>query len=116
MVGIIDFSRHEADFDEYQTPAERCVRGQPTQRTWNHFTSSDGKFFSGFWEAEPGCWRIRYSENEFCQILSGRSILRSAEGDEFELTAGDNFVIPAGFEGEWEVVETTKKIYAIYEP
>ena len=116
MGDIIRFDRHEADFDEYETPAEKCVRGQPMQRTWNHYASADGKFFSGFWEGEPGCWRISYTEHEFCQLLSGRVILRSADGEEVEISAGDNFVIPAGFEGEWEVVETAKKIYAIYEP
>ena len=116
MTDIVHFDHHEAEFEEYPTPAGKCVRGQPMQRTWNHFTSSDGKFFSGLWEGEPGCWRVSYTENEFCQILSGRSILRSADGDEIELAAGANFVVPAGFEGEWEVVETTRKVYAIYEP
>lgn len=113
---LIFFDRHDAEFSEHQTPADRCVVGQPMQRTWNHFTSADERFFAGIWEAEPGCWRIRYTENEFCQILSGRSIVRDASGAETPLSAGDNFVIPAGFEGEWEVVETTRKIYAIYEP
>ena len=115
MADVLFFDRHEAEFDEYKTPQEKCIRGQPAQRTWNHFTSRDGRFFAGLWEAEPGCWRISYTENEFCQILAGRSILRCADGEEFVIRAGDNFVIPAGFEGEWEVVETTKKIYAIYE-
>lgn len=115
MTAIIFFDRHEAEFDEQQTPAEKCVRGRPMQRSWNHFTSSDGRFFSGIWEAGPGCWRVSYTESEFCQILSGRSILRNANGEAFEVGAGDNFVIPAGFEGEWEVVETTRKVYAIYE-
>ncbi len=55
-------------------------------------------------------------EPEFCQVLAGRSILRDANGEERELSAGDNFVIPSGFTGEWEVVETTRKIYVIYEP
>ena len=116
MSEVIFFDRNEAEFSEYETPAEKCVSGQPVQRTWNHFTSSDDKFFSGIWEAEPGCWTISYTENEFCQILSGRSILRDSGGNEFELKSGDNFVIPSGFEGQWEVIETTKKIYAIYEP
>ncbi len=110
------FERHQAEFSETLTPVEKCVTGQPTQRSWNHFTSGDEKFFAGVWEAEPGCWKIRYTENEFCQILSGRSILRDANGRESTLEAGDNFVIPAGFEGEWEVLETTRKIYAIYQP
>lgn len=108
--------RNEPEFSEYATPAEKCISGQPMQRTWNHFSSGDEKFFCGIWEAEPGCWKISYSENEFCQILGGRSVLRDANGTEYPLGPGDNFVIPAGFEGEWEVVETTRKIYAIYEP
>ena len=110
------FDRHEAEFSEYDTPAEKCVEGQPTQRTWNHFSSTDEKFFAGTWEAEPGRWRISYTENEFCQILAGHSILHDSEGNSTDLRAGDNLVIPAGFEGEWEVIETTRKIYVIYEP
>ncbi len=112
----IFMDRNEPEFSEYATPAEKCIRGQPMQRTWNHFATGDAKFFCGIWEAEPGCWKISYSENEFCQILSGRSVLRDSDGTEYPLGPGDNFVIPAGFEGEWEVVETTRKIYAIYEP
>jgi uncharacterized cupin superfamily protein len=113
---LVFFDQHEAEFSEYETPAEKCFRGRPMQRTWHHFTASDDKFFAGIWEAEPGCWKISYTENEFCQILEGRSILRDASGNETELKAGDNFVIPAGFEGEWDVIETTRKIYVIYEP
>ena len=113
---LVFFDRHEAEFSEYETAAEKCVRGKPIQRTWHHFTGSDDRFFAGIWEAEPGCWKISYTENEFCQILDGRSILRDSSGKEIELKAGDNFVIPAGFEGEWDVIETTRKIYVIYEP
>jgi uncharacterized cupin superfamily protein len=41
--------------------------------------------------------------------------LRDCDGNELELTAGDKICIPAGFSGEWEVVEPTQKIYVIYE-
>lgn len=110
------FDEHDPEFSEALTAAEKCLSGQPMQRTWHHFTSEDDKFFAGFWEAEPGCWKINYTENEFCQILAGRSILRDTDGNEHPLKAGDNFTIPAGFVGEWEVLETTRKIYVIYEP
>ncbi len=110
------FAEHEADFSEALTAADKCTQGQPLQRTWNHFTSEDGRFFAGLWEAEPGCWKIHYTENEFCQILKGKSIIRDSAGNERPLNPGDNFTIPAGFEGEWQVLETTKKIYVIYEP
>lgn len=110
------FSDNDPEYSESHTAEDKCVVGRPLQRTWHHFTSDDEKFFAGLWEAEPGCWRINYTENEFCQILSGRSILRDADGKERTVTAGDNFTIPAGFVGEWQVIETTKKIYVIYQP
>lgn len=113
---LVFFDRHEAEYDESPTPEEKCIYGRPLQRTWHHFTSDDGKFFAGLWEADPGCWEVTYTENEFCQVLEGLSILRDADGGERELRPGDNFVIPAGFEGQWEVVERTKKIYVIYQP
>lgn len=109
------FTGQSGSFEEWRTDAAKCVRGQPIQRTWNQFTSSDEKFFCGTWEAEPGCWNIAYTENEYCHILSGRSVLRDSSGEEQLLQAGDQFVIPAGFEGQWEVLETTSKIYVIYQ-
>lgn len=113
---LVFFDRHEAEFEEYLTPAEKCVAGQPMQRSWHHFTNADGKLFAGLWEAEVGCWEVSYTEDEFCRILAGRSVLRDRQGGEVVVQAGDNFVIPAGFEGQWEVVEKTKKIYVIYQP
>jgi len=113
---LVFFDHNEPEYDESLTDAAKCVRGQPLQRSWHHFTSVDERFFAGIWEAEPGCWRVEYTENEFCQILAGRSLLRDEAGKEREIVAGDNFVIPAGFRGEWEVLETTRKIYVIYQP
>ncbi len=110
------FNEHHPDCEEAPVPVEKCVRGQPVQRTWHQFTSGDEKFFAGTWEAEPGCWNISCTENEYCEILTGHSILRDASGAEHELKPGDRFVIPAGFEGQWDVIETTRKIYAIYQP
>jgi uncharacterized cupin superfamily protein len=94
---LIFFHESVPEYSEDVVAEEKRVKGQPAQRTWHHFTSDDGKFFAGMWESDPGCWKINYT-------------------DEHPLKAGDNFTIPAGFVGEWEVVETTKKIYVIYEP
>lgn len=113
---LVFFAEHAPEFEEGPIAAEKVVSGAPVQRTWHHFTSADGQFFAGLWEAEPGCWKISYTENEYCRILAGRSVLRDRDGREQLLEPGDDFVIPAGFEGEWEVLETTRKIYAIHEP
>ena len=112
---VVFFNEQDGAFEEWQTAADKCVKGQPAQRSWHQFTSSDEKFFCGTWEAEPGCWNIQYTENEYCQILSGESILRDANGKEHTLRPGDHFVIPAGFSGQWEVIQTTRKIYVIYQ-
>ena len=113
---LVFFDEHIAELDEGPVAAEKLVRGRPLQRTWNHFTSDDDRMYVGLWEAEPGCWKVEYSENEYCHILAGRSLLRDMDGNEHPLEPGDDFVIPRGFRGEWEVLETTKKIYVIYQP
>jgi uncharacterized cupin superfamily protein len=63
-----------------------------------------------------GKWRICYSEEEYCQILQGTSIIADTAGNAVTVSAGDSVVIPRGFVGTWEVVEPTHKIYVIYEP
>lgn len=113
---LVFFDLHDADFEESRIDEEKCLKGHPLQRSWHHFTSADEKFFAGIWEAEPGCWTVSYTENEYCHILAGRSILRDQAGGERAVQSGDSFVIPAGFNGQWEVFETTRKIYVIYQP
>jgi uncharacterized cupin superfamily protein len=113
---LVFFDENLAEFSEEPVAAAKLVHGKPMQRTWHHFTSHDDKLFVGLWEAEPGCWKVEYTENEYCRILSGRSLLRDADGNEHPLEPGDDFVIPRGFSGEWEVLETTKKVYVIYQP
>ncbi len=49
-------------------------------------------------------------------MLAGRVRLTGDDGTEAMLVAGDSFVIPAGFTGVWEVLETARKLYAVYEP
>lgn len=112
--GLVFFAEHEPEFEESLTAPEKCVEGRPLQRTWHHYTSADGRFLAGLWEAEPGRWKVSYTEDEYCQVLAGRSVLRDESGHERVLRAGDHFVVPAGFTGEWEVLETTKKIYVVY--
>lgn len=95
--------------------AERLLKGKPVSRTWNLFTTPDGRFFSGIWESEPGAWRIEYTEHEFCHIIEGVSRITPDGGQPLTVKAGDAFAIPAGFRGVWEVLERTRKHYAIYE-
>lgn len=91
---------------------DRIVAGTPIHRTWN-LEEAEGGVHAGVWESTPGEWRVHYTEWEFCEILSGVSVLRDESGSEKRVCAGDAFVIRPGFRGTWRVEETTRKRYVI---
>ncbi len=101
--------------DEYFLAPEKLISGNPKQTVWMHYTDPTKQFFVGLWQSEPGKWHIRYTEEEYCQMLAGISVITDEQGTATTVTPGDSFVIPAGFVGTWEVVETTKKRFVIYE-
>ena len=101
--------------ERYFLPAEKLISGNPEQRLWSQYIDASGQFFAGVWESDPGAWRVRYTEEEHCRIVSGRSRLTAADGKVTEVGPGDEFVIARGFEGVWEVLERTRKTYVIYE-
>jgi len=101
--------------ESYYLPAEKLISGNPKQTLWQHYNSKNQKFSTGIWQSEIGKWNINYTEEEFCQILEGVSVITDQVGKAVIVSAGESFIIPKGFIGTWEVVEKTKKIYVIYE-
>ena len=107
--------------DRYQTgesanpSPEKILAGIPRTRVSNQFTDGTQQFFCGLWTSTAGKWRVRYTEYEFCVLIEGRVRLESIHGEKHEMRAGDAFVVPAGYEGIWEVAEPCKKWYAIFE-
>ena len=95
---------------------ERLVSGSPTQAVDNAYSDPGEAFHCGIWEGDVGAWRVRYTEHELCHMLAGKVRMVAEDGSETIVMAGDSFVIPAGFEGVWEVLEPAKKLYAVYEP
>jgi len=106
----------DADREEYRLPEGKRISGDPQQVVWNAYSDAARRFSAGIWQSEVGKWRIRYTEEEYCDLLQGVSVITDAQGRAVTVTAGDRFVIPRGFVGTWEVVEPTRKIYVIYEP
>jgi uncharacterized cupin superfamily protein len=98
-----------------EPPAERLLAGTPELQVRNFFSDTTQQFFAGRWSATRGKWRVRYTENELCVMTAGRVIIESAGGERSSFGPGDAFVVPAGFDGTWEVVEDCAKIYAIFE-
>lgn len=112
---IVDF-RTTLDREQTAPAADRLLAGEPRQEIANYFSDSTGQFHSGIWSSTRGKWRIRYTENEFCCLTRGRVVLENQTGQRWEFGSGEGFVVPAGFEGTWEVLEDCTKFYAIFEP
>lgn len=112
---IVSLSDGSPEETRYRPDAEKVLAGDPEQSVRNHFASADGRFNVGVWEGAPGKWRVSFTENEFCHLLAGRVVVTSDEGEARTFSAGDAFVMPAGFTGTWEVLEAARKLYAVYE-
>ena len=89
----------------------KLVKGDPIHSSWN--LEDVNGLYCGLWQSTPGAWRVSYSEWEYVHILQGHSILTSSDGVATHLRAGDSYIIRPGFQGVWEVVETTLKDYVI---
>ncbi len=94
----------------------RLLAGTYKTTTWNHFSSDDGRLFSGIWESTPGTVKVDYVEWEFCHFIQGEAVLTREDGKKWRLKRGDAFIIPAGFKGTWQTVRKVKKHYVILMP
>lgn len=101
---------HLTNADSFTTP-------NPHETIHTFFTNGDGKVTAGVWECTPCREEIkRYGVDEFMTVLSGSVTVTDADGNAETYTAGDSFVIGADFSGTWEITETIRKFWMIYEP
>lgn len=116
MPSIVRIPHTVADAARAPVAADRRVAGAPVHAVANAYSSADQAFHCGVWESGVGAWRVRYTEHELCHLLAGRIRMTGDDGSCVEVIAGDSFVVPAGFNGVWDVLEPARKVYAVYEP
>lgn len=92
---------------------ERVVEGDPHHETNLRFSSPDGALVGGVWTSTPGKWHAFTDRDEYCFIVSGHCRLIDESGEAQEFRSGDGFLIPNGFRGYWDVIETTTKHFVI---
>lgn len=117
MAHIVAFAQQSPQ-PEYDRPRQnRLLEGNPLRTTWSHYQSSNGEFSCGVWQCEPGSWKIEFAPNkeEFFCVIEGRVRLHQLDGGVIEIAAGEAAVIPAGFRGWFEVLESVRKYYVIFE-
>jgi uncharacterized cupin superfamily protein len=74
----------------------------------------DGLPHVGIWECTPGGWPIENRpDTETVLLLSGHARITSADGSSVELTAGEGIVLPRGWSGRWDILETARKFYVV---
>lgn len=99
------------DVEVSKPDAAKIISGDPVHTTWN-IEDRDG-LYCGIWQSTPGKWTISYDEWEYCTILEGVSVIEENGGEAFSVKAGDSFILQPGFNGTWQVLETTRKEYVI---
>jgi len=92
---------------------DRVVEGDPHHASTLSFQSPDGRMIAGTWTSTPGKWHAFTDRDEFCYILSGHVRLIAEDGSAQTYRTGDASLIPDGFRGDWEVIETTTKHFVI---
>lgn len=84
--------------------SDNIVSGEPEQHAEVKFNSHDGKVRSGIWESTAGVFTADYTGIvEFCHVLEGSASIKTADGREYKVSAGDGFVLDAGLRTEWTV-------------
>ncbi len=69
---------------------------------------------SGVWSATAGGFTVdSYSVDEVMLMLSGKMRLTAVDGTVTELSEGDVFYIPKGWQGRWDTIEDMQKFYVI---
>ena len=101
--------------ESYFLAPEKLLCGNPRQTLWMHYTDPTKRFCVGEWHSEVGKWKIAYTEEEYCRMLEGTSVITDERGNSVTLAAGESCVVPRGFIGTWEVVTPTRKTFVIYE-
>lgn len=112
---VVDFSGEPLAVTERRLRdlPDRVVAGDPRHVTRMQFESPDGALIAGTWTSTPGKWHAFADRDEFCVILSGHARLIDEAGVAQSFKTGDAFLIPNGFRGYWEVIETTTKHFVI---
>ncbi|MFE0753783.1 cupin domain-containing protein [Inquilinus sp. NPDC058860] len=112
---IIDFAIASSEDATYRPDPAKVLSGDPLQTVRSFYSDPTGQFSAGIWEGAVGSWRVGYTEEEFCHLLSGTVELTDGAGAARRFETGASFVIPAGFEGTWRNLTPARKLYVIYE-
>ena len=84
--------------------------GAPTTASDTYF--NNGHVSVGAWTCTPGSWPVsERTTTEAFMVLEGVFFLTNKDGSARRCSAGDTVVLPKGWSGQWDVIETVKKVW-----
>ncbi|MEM4989260.1 cupin domain-containing protein [Collimonas sp. H4R21] len=113
---IISYAEIQPDISVRQPDPEMRVKGAPQRTTRSYFVDPSFGLSSGIWSAETGAYKISMatSKHEFFHILTGKvEISCDSTGAVKSFGPGDTGIIPPGFTGMFEIVESASKFYVV---
>jgi uncharacterized cupin superfamily protein len=113
--GVIAESVTDATLGPAPIPNEDIVSGSPEGSTVVLRSSEDFTRNNGIWECTPGKFYLPHTYEETVTILRGRVTVTPEGGEPSELHAGDTAFFPAGTRVLWEIHETLRKSWHIYD-
>lgn len=114
-IKVIHFGKDKGAYEERRLAdlPDRVVEGDPHHQSTTFFKNTSGDLIAGTWTSTPGKWHAFTDRDAFCTIVSGHVRLIGEDGRAQTFKTGDAFLIPNGFRGYWDVVETTTKHFVI---
>ena len=113
MTTLVKFADQSPDAVKQDATAA-TISGAPEHTVWVHFKGADDQFRAGVWESTAGVFRGPQNDQiEYCHILEGEATIRTEDGKEFTVRAGDGFVMDNGLQPVWTVKERVKKQWVI---
>ncbi len=98
-------------------PHPRADRGAPLTGLDELYEQAAPAVSVGVWSCTPGSWPIENRpDTEAVVVVSGRARIEDADGQSREVGPGDVVVLPRGWSGRWEILETLQKVYVLIGP
>jgi uncharacterized cupin superfamily protein len=117
MTGASTAIVYEAEPEQLTLPDGRprtpALAGAPVESF--HVLHRDAGGRSGIWECTPGRFEsARDGDTELMHFVRGAGTITSADGTVHEIGPGVVLVAPDGWRGTWDIRETVRKIYTIW--
>ena len=96
---------------------DAILEGTAEEREHVFMVSDDEKLMISIWECTPCKEKVTdYPVDEFVTVLAGSVTLTSEDGEVEIYNAGDSFVTPRGWSGEWHMTEQFRGHFVMYAP